>query len=64
MKIVLRVRRTEAVIMTREARNEEGIQDWKSILLKQMDAWERSDQFIGRPLEIVTIPSYPGEILK
>jgi hypothetical protein len=63
MKIVLRLKRTEAVIMTREARDEEGINDWKSILMKQMDAWERSDQFIGRPLEVVTIPN-PREILK
>lgn len=63
MRIVLRVRATKAIIKERTVLSEITLKEAREYLTKEMDGWERSDQFIGRALEIATIPSFPGEKL-
>lgn len=63
MIIVLRVKKTGRVIKSLSVISQFAYDDAKAFLNRQMDGWERSDQYIGQPLEVVAIPSVPGEKL-
>lgn len=63
MRIVLRTTDTKGIIMSREAHNEEGLEMWREFLNIQRQGWYRSDQFIGRGLEIVKL-GRDGEVMK
>ena len=63
MRVLLRVKETGNIIREKSAVSEKACRGHEEYLRAELSNWYRSDQFIGRTLEVVRVPSYAGEKL-